>query len=185
MSLLLVVLVAAPLLIVLWGVMTYNNLVRLKAMLDEAWSGVDVQLKRRADLIPNIVSTVKGYSIHEKNVLENITKFRAESAGAKNVAEKNRSEAALTGALKSLFVVVENYPELKANENFLSLQSDLSSIEQELQLARRYFNGTVRNYNIVVDAFPSKFVAHMTGFQRAVYFQVEDVQERNVPKVDF
>lgn len=168
-----------------WFVAGYNRLVRLKALLAEAWSGIDVQLKRRYDLIPNLVATVRGYAIHEKSVLENVTHMRAASVGASSITEKARAEAGLTDALKTLFAVAENYPQLKANENFLSLQKDLGVIEQDLQLARRYYNGTVRNYNIMVQTFPSRIIASMGGFTVAPYFEVGSETERQAPKVNF
>ena len=167
-----------------WSISTYNRLVRLDALSLEGWSGMDVQLKRRYDLIPNLVATVKQYSIHEKETLENIAKFRNMSMGAQSFDQKMQAEAGLTQALKSLFAVVENYPELKANENFLSLQKDLGEIERELQLARRYYNGATRNYNIVVDLFPSNMVARFSNFTKKPYFEIT-AEERGAPKVEF
>lgn len=170
---------------ILWAVSTYNGLVRLRALVDEAWSGIEVQLKRRFDLIPNLVETVKGYSLHEKTVLENVTKMRSMVQQASNVSEKMEAEAGLTTALRTLFAVAENYPELKANENFLKLQDSLASIEHELQLSRRYYNGTARNYNVMLGQFPSNMIANMGGFKTAPYFEVSSAQERETPKVQF
>ena len=171
--------------LVLWIVFAYNRLVRLNAYAKEGWSGIDVQLKRRYDLIPNLVSVVKQYSIHEKETLERVTEMRSFSMGTTQVDKKAEAEAGLTRALKSLFAVAESYPDLKANENFLALQKDLGAIEQDLQLARRYYNGAVRNYNVATETFPSNIVARMLGFSSRPYFQVASEQEREAPKVDF
>lgn len=171
--------------VILWAVSTYNGLVRLRALVDEAWSGIEVQLKRRFDLIPNLVETVKGYSLHEKTVLENVTKMRSMVQQAHSMSEKIEAETGLTQALRTLFAVAENYPELKANENFLKLQDSLASIEHELQLSRRYYNGTVRNYNVSLTQFPSNLIANMGGFKAAQYFEVSSAQERETPKVQF
>jgi len=174
--------------VVLLGVMfvgIYNKLVRSRAYVKEGWSGIDVQLKRRYDLIPNLVEVVKQYSIHEKDVLEGVTKMRAVSMGATSVEDKAKAEGQLTQALKTLFAVSENYPDLKANENFLSLQKDLGAIENDLQLARRYYNGAARNYNILVGTFPNSFIANMTGFSKEPYFELAGEEKRKAPKVKF
>jgi len=184
-SLLMIIFLALVVLALLWGVSAYNRLVRLKALHSEGWSGIDVQLKRRYDLIPNLVEVVKQYGIHEKEVLENVTKMRSVSMGVTGIDKKAQAEAGLTQALKTLFAVSENYPDLKANENFLALQKELSAIEQDIQLARRYYNGATRNYNIVVETFPSKVVASFTGFSKEPYFQLASEAEREVPKVKF
>lgn len=183
--LVLLIIVAVCVLIFLWVVARYNSLVHLKALLNEAWSGIDVQLKRRYDLIPNLVSVVKGYSIHEKSVLEDVIRLRSAAMSAQGVAEKSTAEAGLTGTLKTLFAVSEQYPNLKANENFLMLQKDLSTIEQEVQLARRYYNGTARNYNSTILSFPATVIASIFGFTPAPYFELNSAQERDVPKVQF
>ena len=185
MSLILIITLAMLALIALWSLQSYNGLVRLKAMLNEAWSGINVQLKRRYDLIPNLVATVKEYRMHEKEVLENVTTMRAVSMNAQDIASKSTAEAGLTSALKTLFAVAENYPNLKANENFLSLQSDLSKLEEEIQLARRYYNGTVRNYNIVVHSFPSRIIASIFGFTQQPFFELETTDESKAPKINF
>jgi len=169
----------------LWAIMSYNRLVQLKSLCQEGWSGIDVQLKRRYDLVPNLVGVVEGYKIHEKEVLENVTKMRAASMSATTVDQKADAEKGLSGALKTLFAVAENYPDLKANENFLSLQQELSSLETEIQLSRRYYNGAARNYNIAVRSFPSNVVANMFGFAAVDYFELDNAQEREVPKVKF
>lgn len=162
----------------------YNNLVRLKALTDEGWSGIDVQLKRRYDLIPNLVAVVKQYSFHEKDVLENVTKMRSSALGAQTVTEKADAEKGLSSALKTLFAVAENYPQLKANENFLQLQQQLAQIETEIQLGRRYYNGAARNYNIAVASFPSNIIAGLFHFVKAPYFEI-GAEERETPQVKF
>ena len=169
----------------LWFISGYNRLVHLKALVDEGWSGIDVQLKRRYDLIPNLVATVKQYSIHEKGVFEEVTRMRSVAMNATGVQEKSQAEAGLTQALKTLFAVAENYPDLKANENFLALQKELSVIEHEIQLSRRYYNGTARNYNIGVQTFPTSIIASVAGFHRAPYFELTTAAEREAPKVQF
>ncbi len=170
---------------VFWGVLSYNSLVQFKSLVEEGWSGIDVQLKRRYDLVPNLVAVVKQYSFHEKEVLENVTKMRAASMGATTIDEKAAAEKGLSGALKTLFAVAENYPNLKANENFLGLQQQLSTLETEIQLARRYYNGAPRNYNISVRSFPSNIIANMFSFKIAAYFELGSEQEREAPKVKF
>lgn len=185
MNMLLIGILVFAALTAVWFVKTYNGFVRLKSLLDEAWSGIDVQLKRRYDLIPNLVATVKGYSTHEREVLENVTKMRSVAMHASTIEGKVEAENGLSGALKTLFAVAENYPDLKANQNFISLQQELSTIESELQLSRRYYNGTARNYNIGVTSFPSSLVASVTGFSKAPYFELSHESERNAPKVSF
>lgn len=167
-----------------WFVGGYNALVRLYALVQEAWSGIDVQLKRRYDLIPNLVAVVKQYSIHEQSVLENVTKMRSISMQAKTVEEKAQAEGELTQALKTLFAVAENYPNLKANENFMELQKTLTDIEDQIQLARRYYNGTVRNYMIARTSFPTNIIAGIVGFGPASYFEIEPA-ERESQRVQF
>jgi len=181
----LMILVVIGSLLVMWSIMTYNRFIRLKNFLKEAWSGVEVQLKRRYDLIPNLVSTVKGYSIHEKSIFEDIAKYRSASIGATGVEQKAQAEAGLTGALKTLFAVAENYPDLKANQNFLDLQKQLATLEDEVQLARRYYNGTVRNFNVLCTVFPSNIIASFAGFKQAEFFEVGAAHERETPSVKF
>lgn len=172
-------------LLVFWFIGTFNSLVHLKAMIDEAWSGIDVQLKRRYDLIPNLVATVKQYATHEKGIFDEVARMRAASMNATGVAEKAEAEKGLAGALRTLFAVAENYPNLKANENFLSLQKELSNLEHEIQLSRRYYNGAARNYNILVQSFPSRIAAGLGGFGTVAYFELNSVAERENPKVQF
>lgn len=177
-------LLGAVVLLIFWAVGIYNSFVRGKAMVSEAWSGVDVQLKRRYDLVPNLVAVVKQYSIHEKDVLEKVTQMRSVSMGAQSVDQKAEAEKGLTSALKTLFAVSENYPELKANQNFLDLQQQLFGLEGDIQLARRYYNGSARNYNISVQSFPSNVVARMFGFDPVSYFEISAEESQN-PQIKF
>ena len=169
----------------LWAIAIYNKLVRYRQQAAEGWSGIDVQLKRRANLIPNLVETVKGYASHEKSTLEAVTESRARCADAVRgpVPERGAAEGLLSQALVGLFAVVEGYPDLKADESFLGLQKSLSEIEDNIQMARRYYNGTVRILNIAVESFPDVLVARQFHFERADYFQIEDSQDRLVPGV--
>lgn len=171
--------------LIAWIVMGYNRLVYSKSLTQEAWSGIDVQLKRRYDLIPNLVDVVKGYSIHEKNIIDDIVKARAASMGAHEVSQKEKAELNLTSSLKSLFALAEQYPNLKANENFLELQKELSAIENELQLARRYYNGAVRHYMVLIVQFPSNIIARLFNFTPIAYFELTHSEERNVPTTKF
>lgn len=164
---------------VLWFIYTYNCLVRLNAMIQEAWSGVDVQLKRRYDLIPNLVETVKGYAKHESAVFEKVTQARNQAISAHGISEKAQAEQGFAGALKSLFAVAESYPELKANVNFLELQKTLDALETEIQFARRYYNGSVRDFNIRTRVFPSSLVALLAGFTQQPYFEVSASEREN------
>lgn len=172
-------------LIGLWFVSTYNNLVSLRNRMKEAWSGIDVQLKRRYDLIPNLVETVKGYAGHEKGVFEEVTRLRGAAQSASGVAEKGAAESALTAGIRGIFAVAENYPDLKANQNFLELQQNLNQIEDELQMARRYYNGTVRDMNNIIESVPSNFVANAGGFKTGEFFEIEAPAERQAPAVHF
>jgi len=163
----------------------YNKLVRIKNLVNEAWSGIDIQLKRRYDLIPNIVATVKGYSDHEANTLTKVTQLRTIAMGASSIDDKIRAEAALTTSLKSLFAVAENYPDLKASANFTNLQTELSNIEEQLQLARRYYNAVARDYNNSIQVFPNNLVANFLAYQPQPFFEVNHDVERQAPKVSF
>lgn len=180
------IIIAAVIAVVgLWIMSSYNGLVHSKALVQEAWSGIDVQLKRRYDLIPNLVNVVQGYSMHEKTIIEDIVRARAASMGAVQVDEKEKAEISLNHSLKSLFALAEAYPDLKANENFLALQKDLSGIEDELQLARRYYNGTVRHYMTKIMQFPSNIIAGIFNFHAISYFEVTQDQERQAPQIKF
>ncbi len=163
----------------------YNSLVQLKNKVDEAWSDIDTQLKRRYDLIPNIVETVKGYATHEKGTFEAITKARSAAMSAGTPADKAQAENMLSGTLKSLFALAENYPELKANQNFMELQQTLKEVEEHLQLSRRYYNATVRDYNVKTQSFPSNIFAGMFNFTKRDFFEVGNESERENVKVSF
>jgi LemA protein len=162
----------------------YNNLVQLRTLVEEAWSGIDVQLKKRYDLIPNLVNTVKGYAEHEKDTLEKVTKYRSIAMNAETPKEQIEAENQLSATLKSLFAVSENYPDLKADSSFLNLQAELSDVEDDLEKARRYYNGTVREFNIKIDTFPNNLIAGMLGFSKKPFFEAEPEARENV-KVDF
>jgi LemA protein len=164
-----------------WFIMAYNRFVTLINRAKEAWADIDVQLKRRYDLIPNLVETVKGYSKHESAAFENVTKARARAMGAGNLEEKSRAEAGLAGALKSVFAVAEAYPELKANQNFLSLQNELADTENKIQAARRFYNGNVRDLNTAVDSFPSNTVAGFFRFVKMEFFELGEGEEAKEP----
>ena len=170
---------------VLWAVMTYNGLVRRKNMVAEAWSGIDAQLKRRADLIPNLVETVKGYAAHERDTFDELARLRASVQTQTNVAARAQTETAIVAALTHLLGVAEAYPELKASDNFRQLQSQLADTEDQIQLARRYYNGAARNYNIVIEQFPSNLIAGMGKFTPAPFFQIENDSDRQVPNANF
>ena len=172
-------------LIIVAVIAIYNKLVRLKNMAEEGWSGIEVQLKRRSNLIPNLVETVKGYMGHERDLLTKVTELRTQSRSAREVGEKGRLEGLLSRSLANVFAVAEGYPDLKANQNFLELQTELSAIEEQIQMARRYYNGTVRNLNIKVESFPSNIVAGMFNFIKAEFFEIEDPADKAVPKVAF
>jgi LemA protein len=171
--------------VAIYAAVVFNRLVRARQMTNEAWSGIDVQLKRRSDLVPNLVDSVKAYAAHERTVLQEVTELRAaaRSLPDDDVARRARAETALSGALGRLFALAENYPDLKASGNFLALQQELSALEDELQMARRYYNGAVRNLNTLVQSFPSNLVAGLFGFSERAYFELADAAERAVPQV--
>ena len=168
-------------------VVVYNGLVRARQMMREAWSGIDVQLKRRTDLIPNLIETVKGYARHERAALEEVTALRSRAQGLPrdDVAGRAQVEGMLGQALGRLFAVAEAYPDLKANENFMQLQGSLETLESEIQMARRYYNGAARDLNVKVESFPSNLIANTFGFSQAEYFEIENAEDRAVPKVSF
>ncbi|MDO8265712.1 MAG: LemA family protein [Candidatus Saccharibacteria bacterium] len=172
--------VAGLLVLVLIGI--YNGLVKSKIRVDEAWSDITVQLKRRIDLIPNLVETVKGYAKHEKGVFEEVTKARAAMTGASGVAETAAADNMLTGALKSLFAVAEAYPDLKANTNFLDLQAELVDTEDKIQAARRFYNASVREFNTKVKVFPTVIFANMLGFKEREFFELEESEQSAAEK---
>jgi LemA protein len=179
------IILGVAVLLLLGAVVIYNKLVTNKNMVAEGWSGIDVQLKRRNDLIPNLIEAVKGYMGHERGVLEQVTELRAKSLQAAGVGDKARAEGALGAALANLFAVAENYPDLKASQNFIELQKSLADIEDQIQLARRYYNGAARNFNILIQSFPSNLVANTFRFTPVEYFEIEEAAERAVPKVSF
>ena len=173
--------------VALWLFATYNGLVKLRNQTKNAWAQIDVQLKRRHDLIPNLVETVKGYAAHERQTLEAVIQARNTAVGAvgKGVGEQARAEGGLSGALSKLFAVAEQYPNLKANENFLALQEELTSTENKISFSRQFYNDSVLNYNNKIQMAPSNMVAGVFGFKTGEFFQVEAPEEREAPKVSF
>lgn len=169
----------------IWALVTYNGLVRQKNVVAEAWSGIDAQLKRRTDLIPNLVETVKGYATHERTAFEELARLRSTGQSAATPAARAQAEQAVSLALGRVMAVAEAYPELKASANFQALQADLTEIEDQIQLARRYYNGAVRNFNVTIEQIPSNFIASAGGFTQAPFFELEDPADRAVPKVSF
>ncbi len=177
---------AVLLVLVIWLIASYNGFVRLNTRTDEAWADIDVQLKRRYDLIPNLVETVKGYATHEREAFENVTKARSAALGAQTVSEHAQAENMLTGALKSVFALAEAYPDLKANQNFLEVQRELSDTENKIQAARRFYNGNVRDMNTAVQSFPGNVIAGIFNFAKRDFFELEEGSgEREPVKVDF
>ena len=178
---------AVLVIVALYAVMVYNGLVKSRQMTEEAWSGIDVQLKRRADLIPNLIETVKGYAAHEKSTLEEVVELRnrAQAVPAGDVAGRAAAEGLLGQALGRIVALAEAYPELKANENFMELHRSLDTIEGEIQMSRRYYNGAARDLNVKVDSFPSNLVARQFGFSKAGYFEIANDADRAVPTVKF
>lgn len=172
-------------LLVLIAIGIYNGLVRARMAVKNAWSQIDVQLKRRYDLIPNLVETVRGYAGHEKEALENVIRARQRGIEATGVAQQAAAENMLTGALRQLFALSEAYPDLKANQNFLALQEELSSTENKISFARQYYNNTVENYNTKLQTFPSVLLAGLFGFAPEEFFEIEDAGHREAPKVKF
>jgi LemA protein len=185
MSTYLIIIIAVAAIIILWIIGVFNSLIRLKNRVSEAWSDIDVQLKRRYDLIPNLIEAVKGYMTHEANVFEKVTEARAKAISATGTAEKAQAENALSGALKTLFAVSENYPQLRASENFSKLQEELSDTENKIQASRRFYNGNARDFNIRQETFPSNIIAALFGFKKAEFFEIEEAGERKAPEVKF
>lgn len=169
----------------LFLVSIYNSLIQLRNRVKNAWSQIDVQLKRRHDLIPNLIETVKGYMKHERELMENITKYRSQAMDAGSVGEKAKAESLLSGALGQLRVQIENYPDLKANQNFLALQEELTGTENRISFSRQAYNDQVLFYNNKIQMFPSNIIAGMFGFKEEEFFQIEDPKEKEVPKVSF
>jgi LemA protein len=177
------IILAAVIAVGLGGIVIYNGLVRLRNMVREAWSGIDVQLKRRTDLIPNLVATVKAYAAHERGLFEDIVARRNASIAAATVPGQAAAERALQGTLHRLLAVAEAYPQLKSDENFRTLADALTEIEDQLQMARRYYNGSVRDLNIAIQSFPQLILARPLGFREQPFFELDDAAEGNVPKV--
>ena len=180
-----ILIVILTVILILWTVLLYNGLVQLRVRADGAWSDISVQLKRRYDLIPNLVEAVKGYAAHEQRVFVQVAEARSHAMQATGPTEKETTEGQLTGALKSLFAVAENYPELRANENFMGLQRSLTQVEDDLQGARRYYNAVVRDYNTKVETVPDRFVAQVGGFVAKPFFQLDAAEQANAPRVAF
>lgn len=180
-TIILIVIIALVLLVIL----TYNRLVALRNRAKEAWSDIDVQLKRRYNLIPNLVEAVKGYATHERELLEKVTEARSRAMGAQTIQEKGKAENSLSSALKSLFAVTENYPDLKASVNFLELQRELRDTEDKIQASRRFYNSNVRELNTKIESFPVNLIASSFGFKKMEFFEIEDVAEKTAPKVKF
>ena len=168
-----------------WLVGIYNRLVRLKVLCQDGWASIDVQLKRRYDLIPNLIETVKGYASHERETFEAVVQARQAGIDAGTVAEQAQAENMITGALRQLFALSEAYPDLKANENFGQLQEELSSTENKIAFARQHYNDNVRQYNTRVESFPDNIFAGMFGFQRRDFFELEEAEQREAPQVKF
>ncbi|MCX7624779.1 MAG: LemA family protein [Candidatus Sumerlaeaceae bacterium] len=180
-----IVLLIILVLVILWVIGTYNALVAMRVEVDNAWAQIDVQLKRRYDLIPNLVETVKGYAAHERETLEKVIQARNIAMQAQGVAEKAQAENMLTSTLRSIFALAEAYPNLKANENFLALQEELSSTENRIAFARQYYNDSVMRFNARIQQFPANIVANMFGFSRRDFFEVQDEAQREAPRVKF
>ncbi|MBU2263166.1 LemA family protein [Patescibacteria group bacterium] len=164
-----------------WIIGTFNGFIRLINRAKEAWADIDVQLKRRYDLIPNLMETVKGYAAHERQLFEKVTEARTRAMGAQGIEEKGKAENILSGTLKSLFAVAENYPQLKANENFLELQRELSDTENKIQAARRFYNANVRDLNIKIESVPSNIIAKIFNFAKREFFELEESSEAREP----
>ncbi|RMG42848.1 MAG: LemA family protein [Candidatus Dadabacteria bacterium] len=179
------VLITLCVILVAYFAYIYNKLTRQRNLVAEAWSGIEVQLKRRSDLIPNLVELVKGYGKHERETFENVISLRARSEAANEPAEKEKIEKDVARGIKTVLALVEDYPELKADKNFRELQSTLTEVEDNIQYARRYYNGTVRDMNILVQSFPSNLIARQFGFSEKPFFEIEYATERKTPDIDF
>src|SRR5687767_9888839 len=185
MSIAVIVLIVLAVLLAIYAIVTFNGLVRLRNQSEEAFSDIDVQLKRRHDLIPNLVETVKGYASHERQTFENVTAARANAVAATGPQQQAQAENALTGALRQLFAVAESYPDLKASQNFLELQNELTDTEDKIQASRRFYNMTVRDLNTKIQQFPSSVVARFANAQEREFFEMEEPSDRAVPAVSF
>ncbi|HDY72593.1 MAG TPA: LemA family protein [bacterium] len=179
------IILGALILVAFWLIITYNGLVKLKNRAKEAWADIDVQLKRRYNLIPNLVETVKGYAAHEKQIFEKVAEARAKAMGAKDIKERGQAENMLSDTLKTLFAVSENYPDLKASVNFLELQRELRDTEDKVQASRRFYNGNVRDLNIKLESFPANLIVGILGFKKMDLFELTEAKKREVPQVKF
>ncbi|MGQ0742408.1 MAG: LemA family protein [Alphaproteobacteria bacterium] len=182
------IIAALAAIVIFWGLLTYNGLVRRRNLVAEAWAGIETQLKRRADLIPNLIETVKGYAAHEKSTLDQLTKLRAQAqseAGQAGLAARAETERQITAAIGKLMAVAEAYPDLKASANFQQLQTQLGEVEDQIQLSRRYYNASVRDFNVMCEQVPSNLIAQWFGFRQAEYFEIENAADRAVPRVAF
>jgi len=179
------IVLAVIVIVLLWIILTFNGLITRRNRTKEAWSDIDVQLKRRYDLIPNLVEAVKGYAAHERELFEKVTEARARAMGAKTVKERSEAENALSSTLKTLFAVSENYPDLKASVNFLELQRELSDTENKIQAARRFYNGNVRDLNTVLESFPSNIIGKIFNFSKMQFFHLEEEGAKSPVKVKF
>lgn len=184
-NLLIWIIVVVVAIIILWLIGTFNALIKKRNRTDEAWSDIDVQLKRRHDLIPNLVETVKAYAKHEAGTFEKVTQARNQAIQAKDIKAKAEAENMLASTLKSLFAVAENYPDLKATQNFLQLQDELSDTENKVQAARRFYNGNVRDFNTKLQVFPTNLIGKILGFKAREFFGLEEKAEREAPQVKF
>jgi LemA protein len=181
----LLIFIALLFLIVIYVIQLYNQLVKGKVNVSEAWSGMDVQLKKRYDLIPNLIETVKAYMVHERETLESVTLARTSAMQAQGVENQQQAENFLARSMSGLFALAEKYPDLKANTNFLKMQEDLNAIENDIEKSRRYYNGTVRDQQVLIDSFPSNLIANGFGFKNLPFFELESSTERHVPNVSF
>jgi LemA protein len=172
-------------LIILWAIVTFNRMIVLRNRIDNAWSQVDVQLRRRYDLIPNLVETVKGYAGHERQTLEDVVKARQAGIDAQTMEEQGQAENMITGALKRLFALSESYPQLRASENFMQLQEELAGTESKIAYSRQFYNDSILGYHNLIQSFPARIVAGMGGFQKREYFEIEEADARGPVKVEF
>jgi len=185
MDIILWIILAAIVIIIFYAIAVYNGLIKTKNRVDEAWSDIDVQLKRRHDLIPNLVETVKGYAAHEQTTFEKVIQARNAAMQAGTAKEKGEAENMLSSTLKSIFALAENYPDLKANQNFLELQKEISDTENKIQASRRFYNGNVRDFNTKLQVFPTNIVANILGFKSREFFEIGDEKERENVQVKF
>lgn len=180
MNVALIIILVVVAVVAVWLIGIYNGLIKLRNRVDEAWSDIDVQLKRRYDLIPNLINTVKGYAKHEEGVFQKVTEARARAMGAKDAKEQAQAENMLSDTLKSLFAVSEAYPDLKANQNFLELQRELTDTEDKIQASRRFYNGNVRDFNTKIQVFPNNLVSGMLNFKKYEFFEAEGTERENI-----